>query len=208
MTSEKLRAKLSRHNRLQIAIGSALCAAAPVLWVGSFWIGRYLFYLPFSIAGVQGMWGPSCYVAWAFTAILAFEGLRSSGPLFELDDFAQSGFSEYESPFTSTADTRLVGATLVEAWVVTQTLFLAPRTTVFAIRTLQSVTRASDATIEQAAAIFTALGTNRRWHAARDFGDCGPAIRFLSRLRLIWMQGGSNGLELRFPAGMSEAELV
>ncbi len=94
------------------------------------------------------------------------------------------------------------------AWVLTELLLLAPRSTVLAIESLRAIVRAPPAAIDQATTIFNALKADHRWHSAEDFGDCGPALRVLVRLRLIWMQKGVHGLEVRFPAAATEAELV
>lgn len=209
MTTQKLQTKLRRNNLLQISLGATLAVLAPALWIGSFWAARYLFYLPASRLGFQGMWDASLYVGWGFTALLAFEGLRNSHPLFDLKEYAESDFNWREKG--NVPGTIAIGYgydPMADAWLVTQLLFLAPRTTVLAVQALRSVIRASPGVIDRAAAIFNDLRADHRWHAARDFGDCGPAIRLLSRLRLIWLQRGERGLELRFPAAMTEAELV
>ncbi len=210
MTTEKLQAKVRRHNMLQRCLGIALCIVAPVLWVGSFWIARWLFYLPFSLTKFEGMWGPSLYVAWAFIALLAVEGWHGSQTLFELSDYTQSDFNWYERDDNSIASTyaRYRGDPMLYAWIVTQLVRLAPQTTLFAIQSLRSTIRPTPEAVEAAVSIFNVLKADRHWHAAEDFGDCGPALRLLIRLGLIWTNAGSNGLEIRFPAGMSEAELV
>jgi len=209
MTTQKLQAKLRRHNALQFGLGLALMALAPVLWIGSFWLARYLFYLPASRFGFQGMWPVSLYVAWGFTVLLAFEGLRNSRPLFDLIEFHQSDFNwRYDDSKAGLLMRDPRNNPLSGPWLATQLLFLAPRTTVLAIQTLRTVIRTSPAAIDQAVAIFNELKAAHRWRPAREFGDCGPAILLLSRLRLIWTQRGETGLELRFPAAMTEAELV
>jgi hypothetical protein len=206
MTTQQLQTKLGRYNALHLCFGSVLVAIAPAFWFGSFWFARYLFWLPLALGGVRGMWGPSLYVAWAFTALLAFEGLRGSRPLFDLMEYSVSDFNFPEHPGSSVNRQRL--DPLAYAWFVVQVLFVAPRTTILAIQYLQGVVRVSSAEIERATAIFNELEDDRRWRSVRAFGDCGPEVHLPVRLELIWFQRGATDFEIRFPAAMTEEELV
>ena len=206
MTAQKLQTKLRRRNLLQIGLGATLAAIAPALWVGSFWLARYLFYWPASSLGFQNTWHTSLFVAWGFIAILAFEGLRCSRQLFNPLEFSQSDFNFF--PSASSLRLRAYPDPLVYAWYLSQAWFLAPRATVLAIRALRDVIGSSPELIDKTTAIFNTLKSDRRWHLASDFDDGESAIRLLSRLELVWLRGGPSGLEIRFPAAMTEAELV
>jgi hypothetical protein len=206
MTTQKLQTKLRRHNLLQIGLGVMLGAVAPLLWLGSFWLARFLFAWPASTIGLQNAWHTGLYVAWGFVAILAFEGLRCSRPLFNPIEFSQSDFNIL--PPASGLFLRGNPDPFVYAWFLTQVWFLAPRTTVLAIHSFRDVIGCSPETIDTATAIFNTLKAERRWHLASDFDDGEPAIRLLGRLDLIWLRGGPSGMEVRFPAAMTEAELV
>jgi len=102
---------------LQRCLDCALRRGAGV--VGrSFWIARWLFYLPFSMAKVEGMWGPSFYVAWAFIALLAIEGWRSSQTLFDFSEYTRRtsiGMSADDDSIASTV-ARYRGDPMLYAW--------------------------------------------------------------------------------------------
>jgi hypothetical protein len=204
MTVEKLKTKVRRHNMLQIGLGSALLVLAAALWFGVFIAARYVFYFIAASVGFRGMWEPSFFVAAEFTALVAYEGIRKSHSAFDLMEYTNSDFNWREGGGLQGSMDLWNPDPLADAWIATQLLFLAPRTTVASIQSLRSVIRTSSEVIEEAASIFAALKADRRWQEA----DLDPAIRLLLGLELIWARGGPNGLEVRFPAGMSEAELV
>ena len=202
MTVEKLKTKLRRHNALQIGLGLALLVLAAVLWVGVFVVARYVFLFIVASIGFRGMWEPSLFVAAGFTALVAYEGIRKSHSAFDLMEYTNSEFNWRKGGGLRGANWN--PDPLADAWIATQLLFLAPRTTVSAIQSLQSVIRTSPEVIEEAVSLFAALKADRRWQEA----DLDDAVRLLLGLQLIWARGGENGLEVRFPAATSEAELV
>jgi hypothetical protein len=150
-------------------------------------------------------WNLSFYIAAGCTIALAVEGLRRAGGVFDLLDFADSWFNVtdhgphwgaspgYPDPFAN-------------AWVLLQLLFLAPRTTVLSVSALRSIVETNAEVIEQAAFILTKLEAERHWTPPSAFGDCARAVRVLGRLHLIWVEVRDGEMQIRFPAGASEAE--
>jgi hypothetical protein len=87
------------------------------------------------------------------------------------------------------------------AYLVSQILFCAPRTTVQAIENLRGLVRAEPATIEAAATIHNRLSEERRWMPIATFPDSGAALCLLDQLSLIWTECKSDEVLVRIPAG-------
>ena len=66
----------------------------------------------------------------------------------------------------------------------------------------------SNQAIADAAQIFNALSADHHWCAASSFTGSEGAIAVLAQLRLIWVECKADSLQIRFPAGMTVAELV
>lgn len=202
-TAEDIQRLVRRNNLVQLLIAAAAALLAAGLWPLSFWICRFLFYIPLASLGYDGMWETSYYVAWGMLMLLLIEGVRYARPLFNLIDYHRSWYhqSVWASSHSARALSGHVGTNpLGIAYLISQTLFSAPRMTVRAVESLACLLRPSREVVASAARVFNHLHANRRWHRRQDFGDDLPAVELLEQLELIWTEDKGEP-EIRIPAG-------
>ncbi len=207
MTEDKLRQMVGRKNTFNLVLGILLLPGSLLLWFISFWIFRGLFFI--SLYWLGKMFWPrldaasaSCYIAVFCMIVLAVEGLRYSRQLFDLREFSQSSFGS--SSLSTTSSGRIVNAVILgnplgKAYVISQFLYMAPETTLQAVKALRSRLPCDAETIRQATDIFNQLHHDRQW-VARDFYlDRAAAVLLLERLRLIWTSDKNGFHEVRIP---------
>ena len=206
MDQTDLQERVSRHNAGQIAIGLTLVPGSIALWIASFWTVRILFAFPLFAFGFP-FWRISLYVALAFLVLLAIEGARYGKPLFNLQEYTKSAY--YDNFIMQSQSGRLLnwraGSPLGIAYLVSQALFCAPRTSVHAVRAFRSLVPRDEATVAEAAQVLTELEAQREWVPASRYSHHGAALMLLDRLRLIWVEIESGETQIRYPAGMSKS---
>lgn len=207
LTEETLRQLVWRKNTFNLVLGILLIPASVLLWFVSFWIFRLLFYIP--LYWIGGFFWPrldaasiSWYIAMLGIAALAFEGLRYSRQLFDLREFSQSGFGT--SVLSSTSSGRIVNAAVLgnpvgRAYIISQILYMAPETTLQAIRSLRSRLPEDKHTVHEATAILNELDRGRQWVARESYSSQAQAVLVLERLQLIWTRDKNDFEEIRIP---------
>jgi hypothetical protein len=214
MIPERLTHIARRHNAVQSCAGVfGLCGSA-VLWYASFWVFRLTALMWVNVLRMGDVLRRDfdgsniCfYIAIGCTLVLAVEGFRRSQPVFDLIEFHDSAYFSKPASNMSWGIGRGLADPFAEAWLLSQFLFSAPRATIISIGALRSVVPTNREIVEQAAFILTKLEEHRRWTAPTDFGDCARAVQLLHRLNLIWVKSDEDQFKIRFPAGMSEAEI-
>jgi hypothetical protein len=202
MDQAELQRILWRHNALYLISGILLIPVAVALWLASFWVFRMLFYIPFSYTGNPRAWDISFWVAVAAILLLVYEGRRYTRPLFDLMDYSQSVYAN--NPITDsdfgTWNARS-GGPIVWAYVISQFLFCAPRSSAIAVQSLRAVIRATPATLTRASEILTQLSQQRHWFAVSDLPNAGAALHVLDQLGLIWTRVENGEAQVRIPPG-------
>jgi hypothetical protein len=202
MTGQWLHNRIRRHNALYLTLGIVFVPTAIGLWFASFWAFRLLIFLA-TCYWVAGAWKVSYYAAWAAIVLLAIECLRRNRRLFDLEDYAKSGY--YDNILTETASgipwTWDYGNPLGHSYLVSQFLLLAPQGTVQIFRMFRNRVRATPEAITAGARILQRLTEERKWHAVTDFPGQGVAIFLLHRLGLLRTQCEDGQTQIRLRLG-------
>jgi hypothetical protein len=201
MTTSSLERLIWRHNAACLAAGIALAVGGLVFWWLSFWIFRWLFLILTYLLGYRGLWNMSFYVAAGGTLLLLIEGVRYRRDMVGLKDYQTSmyfdNFLTYRTmgPDLNFYRTNPLGI----AYIISQTLFCAPRTTVQAIEWLRGFTRGKPAIVETATRIYNRLDEEDAWMPVSIFPGDGAALCLLDRLRLIWTDCKDDVVTVRIP---------
>jgi len=203
MCPSELQHLIVRHNMARTAVGVTLGVGGLVFWWLSFWVWRVLFLMLAILWGYFDSWDTSFYVAAGGTLLLAIEGVRYRREMVGLEDYRTSIYCDNPLTDTSTgaAMNIYLGDPMGIAYLVSQILFCAPRTTVQAIKNLRGLVRAKPATIEAAATIHNRLSEERRWMPIAMFPNSGAALCLLDQLSLIWTECKGDEVLVRIPAG-------
>ena len=170
--------------------------------MGSFWFVRVMFTLSLNVLGFDGgKFG--VYVAWLAVFLLVVEGLRHSKPLFDISEYACSGYYK-NFVIQSKSDygpSRYCGNPAGVAFLISQALFLAPRTIVLSVQAFRSLVPADEQTARDASRILSELRKTCQWTFALKYADNGPALVLLRNLKLIWIETELDDVKIRYPAG-------
>ena len=146
--------------------------------------------------GVFSFWRISSYVALAFMVVLAIDGVRYRKPLFDLQEYTRSGY--YNNFITQTETGRAMswhyGNPLGIAYLISQALFLAPRSTVHAVKAFRSLVPTDETTVAEAAQVLRELKTQREWVPA-ETGHLAPHHQ--SEPRKMDHRGSASGCAAR-----------
>ncbi len=199
-----LQKRVKLHNAVRIAMGVILGIGSLALWVASFWIVRIMVAIPLFALGFAG-WRIGFYAALAFLPLLAVEGVRYGKPLFDLHEYTKSAYYDnfIMQSQSGWALHWYAGSPLGIAYLVSQALFCAPRTSVHAVRAFRSLVPRDEATVAEAARILTELSERREWVPASRYSHCGAALMLLDRLKSIWVDIESGETQIRYSAGIN-----
>ena len=202
MTQEDLRKRLKRHNAFQLGVGLFLLTGSLGFWVASFWIFRVLFAIPLDAFDLPA-WEISFYPALGALALLAVEGFRYGKPMYDLAEYARSGY--YDNFVMQSETGRALRYRYDDpmgvAFLISHFLFCAPRCTAHAIKAFRSVIRVDERAVVSATRILEELRQSRKWVSASTCADSGTALILLDQLDLIWVRTDSGGVEIRYPPG-------
>jgi hypothetical protein len=184
---EFIRRALWRHNLLYAFAGIGIGLGTILLWPLSFGVVRFLFAFPYAMYDPDHAWSIGYYVAWGFMALLAFEGFKHSRPLFDLKDYTDSDFYNNVMVKTDTGSAleTYYGNPLGIAYLVSQFLYCAPRTTVESIKAFRSIIRTNKQTVEEGQRVFQQLALKDDWIEVAEVEKYGAALCLLDRLELI-----------------------
>ncbi len=172
------------------------------MWFLAFWTWRFFALVWLNLLGFQSPWSKSLPIAGVLTALLAIEGVRYKKRLFDLIDYHESIYYQDADPLAKDSASALnayYGNPSGMAYLVSQALFSAPRTTVFAIKCFRSIIRGSADSAAAAAQIYNDLNSRRVWVSAGKFENCGGALCLLDKLSLIWTQIEAGECQIRIP---------
>lgn len=202
LTQADIAGRVLLHNALQLVLGVACIPASIFLWWFSFKFFQAAFTKFFEIFLDSGS-TIGFYLAWLCMIPLAIEGVRNTRPLFDLSEYARSGF--YDNFIMQSSSGRALswmhGHPGARAFWITQILFSAPRTMVLAFKSLRSFLPVSSDIAADAARILSELRSSRQWTPAAEYKQHGAALKVLRDLHLIWTEEKSGQLEIRYPAG-------
>jgi hypothetical protein len=203
MTTSSLERLIRRHNAACLAVGIALGVGGLVFWWLSFWIFRWLFLTLTFLIGYHHLWNQSFYAAAGATLLLLIEGVRYRRDVVGLKDYRNSFYGDSLLTDTTTGSAMNIyeGNPPGMAYLVSQTLFCAPRTTVQAIEWLRDFTPCRPAIVETAARIYNRLDEEDAWLPVSTFFGGGAALCLLDRLRLIWTDCKDDVVSVRIPPG-------
>ncbi len=201
MTETELRRLVRNYNRQQILVGCCAAVGAVALWLIAFWVWRFFAGLWLGILGFDHVKSWSFEIAIVLTALLAIEGVRYHKRLFNLVEYHESAYYQGGLLETDTghALNAYYGNPAGAAYLISQGLFSAPRSTVFAIQFFRSIIRASDDTIAAATEVYNALKLQRGWVSVGVFPSHGRALALLDKLKLIWTEVRADGCHVRIP---------
>lgn len=204
MLETDLRSRVFRHNAIQTIAGVLLIPTSIALWIGSFWLVRFVSAFLLDAAGLDGD-TISVYVASAFMVVLAVEGVRFSAPLFDLKQYATSELF-HDNFIAQSSGGRILNARYANplgvAFLVSQALFCAPRSSVEAVNAFRALIPSNADTIAEAARILARLKQERQWLSASEYADSRAALMLLQKLRLMWTENSDGKLFIRYPAGV------
>ena len=201
MTESQLERLVRLHNWQQAALGVGLSLAAIVLWIVSFWIWRGLALAWMYALDVDNSWEKSFLIAIGLTVVLAIDGFRYRKKLFDLVDFHDSIY--YDNCLNDSRSLFMInvhrGNPMGLAYLVSQVLFSAPRTTVLALNHFRSILRPTSETVANAAQVYAELKSHRAWMAVREFENRGAELCILDKLDLIWTEIEGHECQVRVP---------
>ncbi|MCE9544750.1 MAG: hypothetical protein K8T25_04420 [Planctomycetia bacterium] len=209
LSDAALMSRIKRHNALHLCMGIVWIPVSVALWIGSFYLFRWLF--GFGLWGLENSGVPlgapagtiAYYVAIGATILLAIDGFRYRGELFNLLEYARSGYREHW--LLESRSIRTLNAynhnPLGMAYMISQALFCAPRSTVQIIRSFGLRLPTQTDTVNHAARILEALRQSRQWEPVERYQDFHRSLSLLVRMRLIWLQEQHGDWTVRYPAG-------
>ena len=197
MTSDQFRQRIRSHNTLQVLIGLTTLVAAPLVWLFSFWLFWQLFWLATQWFLDEKAAEVSFWIAVVGVVFLVIDGLREGWELFSLGDFAGRSNVGLFVPIGPSYH----GNLHAYSYVLTHTLFFAPRVTLAAVRALRSRIRSGPFTIDLALKIYNDLAERDEWVGVAEFPTSGSAVALLRQFRLVWIDGDETPLRIRVPPG-------
>jgi len=197
MTPDELRQHVRKHNALQVVIGVATLAAAPLLWLFCFRLFRWLFYLASHWALGEKADEASIWMAVVGIVFLAIEGLREGWNLLALSDLAERAPVGLGAP----AGPAFFGDVHRYSYMISHVLFFAPRVTLAGVQALRSLIRAGPFTIDLASKIYNDLAQRRQWVPITHYPAAATAAALLKQLGLIWIEDDEAPVRLRVPPG-------
>jgi hypothetical protein len=182
-------------------IGCAAAVGSLLLWCVAFCLWRFFAGLWLVLLNVDHVKSWSFDFACVATALLAVEGFRYHRRVFDLIAYHESAYYRGALLETDTghALNAYYGNPAGMAYLVSQTLFSAPRSTVLAIKSFRALERVSPALAEDAAVIYNALYAQRGWMPASELPHRGRPLALLDKLKLIWTEIDANGCRVRIP---------
>jgi len=207
----------SRHNTKAAGLGVMWLAAAAVMWYISYCIMWWLVAIPCRQFGSMWNWTPTerfvNVAAWIGIAILTLEGLRYGKRLFERDSYAKSWYYEaYTAVNPSGSMSRFQGYAfgwvrgnpLSVAWVISEVMLSAPRSTIRAILAFRSLVHMNEEVRTHARAVLLDLARRNDWMPPLMYKEHAQALWPLSKLKTIYERVKDDMLQIRIDPGMLE----
>ena len=153
-----------RHNAIRGAGAVGFFALAVVLWIVSYWIVKMLIVMPCVLWGHFPPAKVTTGIALALLVLLAVEGARYGRKLFDVAAAARSVY--FRGPTgteTENALSFVMHRLLGMAWLISQVLFSAPRSTAHAVRCVASLVLFREGQLAKAEQVFLDLARKRAW---------------------------------------------
>ena len=168
-----------------------------MVWLFSFWLFRQLFWLATQWFLDEKAAEVSFWIAVAGVAFLVIEGFREGWESLSFGDFAGGS----RVGLCSSVGEHDLRNFQTYSYVLTHTLFFAPRVTLAGIRALRSRIRSGPFTIDLALKIYNDLAERDEWVGVAEFPSSGSAVALLRQFRLVWIDGDETPLRIRVPPG-------
>jgi hypothetical protein len=207
----------SRHNMKAAGLGVMWLVAAAALWYISYWIMWWLVAIPCYQFGSIWNWTPTArfvnVAAWIGIAILVFEGIRYGKRLFDREHYAKSWYYEvYTAVNPSGSAARFQGYAfgwirgnpLSVAYVISEVMLSAPRSTIKAILAFRSMVHMNEEVRRHGQAILADLAARNDWMPPEMYREHAQALYPLSRLKAIYERVKDDALQIRIDPGMLE----
>ena len=189
-------------------MGFVWVAVAAVTWWISYWVIYWLFTLPAVMLGSMWNWSPSAAArhgaAVVGCAVLVVEGVRFGKRLFDIESYSRSLYNEAWQvgkrglPFVSLQLGNPAGA----AWIISQFLLVAPRSTVRSVTSFRSIVRLDADAVARAEQAVARLRGRKGWVFATDFGADPEAFAALDRLKVIRSKVENGCVMIRLGLGL------
>ncbi|MFO7955550.1 MAG: hypothetical protein R6X33_00420 [Candidatus Brocadiia bacterium] len=178
-----------KRNIKQVLAGVGFGLLAGLMWFISFGVITWLFLVPCSLFGYRPPAVVRGLVVWGCMGLLAFEGVRYGRELFDTGTVPDTALSR------NALSGRFVGC----AWLVSQTLFAAPRCTVRAVDAFRSLVFLGQEERAAANQILADLAQSSEWRPAGRYDGREAGLTALNRLGLLRMRHTGRGVEVKLP---------
>lgn len=186
-----------RHNQLAILRGLGWLVLAVVTWFLSWELLFLLFAVLTFLWGQVWDWTPSwrlcTYAAWIGTVMVAVDGGLYAKKLFDVEEYDRSLYYRFSG---SPAIRAVTGNPMGIAYVLTQILFVAPRSTVRAFQAFRSLIFLAGDRQERMVRLVGELGRRRTWVPASTLADAG-SLCDLHRLGILWNRVKDGSVDVR-----------
>lgn len=182
-----------QHNLLVGLRGLGWLVVAVPTWYISWWVMWFIVQILLILPREIWRWSPPRWVfpagAWFGVALLAVEGLRHGKELFALQDYQESLF--YRSSGVLQGDDRAPSYgswrlnPLGRAFIISQMLLVAPRSTVRAVRAFRSLVSMNEDVSAAAERVIAELAQDNQWTSANRFRDSAAALGPLHKLDIL-----------------------
>jgi hypothetical protein len=212
LTESELVRRIRLQNAVQWGMALLLVPLSIGLWILSFYIFWWLFAI--GVDGLQRsgvrMGGSanniSFYIALCATIVLAFDGFRYKQELFDLLAYHRHGYGQYhlDPKGSAAALHEYAGRPLDVAYLVSQFLFCAPRSTVHFFRCLASRLPSDPDTVAQAARVHKEVRAARQWEPLEQYQSALKGVGLLAKMKLVWLQEKNGDWMIRYPTASDD----
>jgi len=191
-----------RQNRVNALKACGFVLLSIILWPLSYWIFKLLVIIPCFLCGWSVSATVTSAIAWVCLALLAVEGARY-GRVF---DIMSGAGTWYMRSLTGTEQEALVTRRIFGySWIISQTLFSAPRSTVKAMKALRAIVVFGPEELADAERVFADLAPTRRWVPLTQNQDHGGVVFKLYKLGLIMTRFEGGVAEIKVPPRFVES---
>ena len=195
----------SRHNLLAGLRGLGWLVVAVPTWYVSWWVMWFIAQILLIVPREIWRWSPPGWLfttaAWLGVGLLAVEGFRHGKEFFALEDYQESLFYRSSAVLQGNGGPPSLGSSrlnpLGRAFVISQLLLVAPRSTVRALSAFRSLVGMNNEVSSVAANIIRDLARDNQWTTVNRFRDSAAALGPLHKLNILHQHVVDGIIEVR-----------